>query len=181
MSVNKTSPIAAFSAVVRALFSLQAFDRKHKAPTKLVADEGRLRTDTAREALKRLAKTGLVGTTRTLRRAVWVARKVTGEPSTSYRRDQYLIDAAHVQKLAQSDVNARELLGKINLSHLDVKRNKTDRHLFNTIVKALIAAGHKGLPIYDIVGGSFYWWLTTTSRSAANKAIQKLTGQTTLQ
>jgi hypothetical protein len=172
--------MAAYSAVVRVLFSLQAFDRKHKVPTKLVADEGRVRTDTAREALKRLAKTGLVGTTRTFRRAIWVARKVTGEPSTSYRRDQYLSDAVQVQKLAQSDVNARELLGKTNLSHLDVKRNKIDRRLFNTIVKALIEAGHKGLPIYDAVGGSFHWWLTTTSRSAANKAIEKLTGQAML-
>jgi hypothetical protein len=96
MGVSKTSPMAAYSAVVRALFSLQAFDRKHKTPTKLVADESRLRTGAARETLKHLAKIGLVGTTQTLRRAIWVARKVTGTPSTSYKRDQYLSDAEHV-------------------------------------------------------------------------------------
>lgn len=180
MSVSKTSPMAAYSAVVRALFSLHAFGKKRRTPTKLVADESRLRTDTARELLKRLANTGLVGTTQALRRAIWVARKVSGEPSTSYKHDQYLYDAAHAQKLAQSDAKAKELLGKTDLTLLDVKNNKADRQFFNAIVKALIAAGHKGLPVYEIVSSSFYWWLTTTSRAAANKVIQKLTGQTML-
>jgi hypothetical protein len=173
--------VATYSAVVGALFSLRAFGRKRRTPTKLVADESHLRTSIARETLKRLAMTGLVGTTQTLRRAIWIARRVTGKPSTSYRRDQYLSDAIHVQKLAQKDASVRELLGNTDLSRLDVKNNKTDRELFNEIVKALAAAGHKALPIYDTVGGSFYWWLTTTSRNVAYKVIQKITGQTTLQ
>jgi hypothetical protein len=172
--------MATYSAVIRALFSLQAFGRKHMTPTKLVADEGRLHTNTAREALKRLAETELVGTTQTRHRAIWLARKVTGKPSTSYKTDEYLSDAANVQNLAQSDAAAKQLLGNTNLTHLDVKNNIAHRHLFNTVVRALIAAGHKGLPIYDIVGRSFYWWLTTTSRAAANRILQKLTGQTTL-
>jgi hypothetical protein len=181
MSVNKTSPMAAYLAVVQALFSLRAFGKKHKTPTKLVADESRLRTDKVRGLLKRLARAGIVGTTQTLQRAIWVARKVAGQPSTSYKRDQYLADAANVEKLALSDTKAKELLGKsTSLLHLDVKNHKTDRDRYNTIVKALIAAGHKELPTYDSASGSFYWWLTTTSRDAVGKAIQKLTGQTTL-
>jgi len=180
MSVSKTLPIAAYSAVVRALFSLQAFDRKRKKPTKLVADESHLHTKTAIETLKRLAKAGLVGTTQTLRRAIWVVRKVTGKPSTPYKKDQYLYDAAIVQEPAQSDDKAKSLLGRTNLSELDVKRNMEERNFFNSIVKALAGAGHNGLPIYDIASGSYHWWLTTTSRTAAKRAIQKLTVQTTL-
>lgn len=180
MSVNKTSFIAAYSAVVRALFSLQAFDRKRKKPTRLVADESHLSTRKTLEALKRLAMAGLVGTTQTLRRALWIVRKVTGKPSTRYKKDQYLCDASIVEKLAQSHDKARTLLGTTNLTELDVNRNRDERSFFNAIVKALTVAGHKGLPIYDIASGSYHWWLKTTSRTAASKVIQKLTGQTTL-
>lgn len=180
MSVSKTSPTAAYSAVVSALFSLHAFDREHKVRTKSVADEGRLHTGTAREYLKRLAKEGLVRSTQTLRRAIWIARYVTGKRTTNYKKTQYLADAAIIQNLAQSNANAKALLGNTNLDQLDVKNNKVHRRLFNAIVKVLSQAGHKGLPTYNYAGGSFYWWLTTTSRTAANKVIQKLTGQTTL-
>jgi hypothetical protein len=180
MGVIKTSPIAACSAIVGALFSLQAFDRKRKRQTKLVVDESHLSTRTALETLKLLAKAGLVGTTQTLGRALWIVRKVTGKPSTRYKKDQYLYDASIIQNLAQSDDKARTLLGRTTLTQFDVNRNKDERSLFNTIVKALTAAGEKGLPTYEIAGGSYHWWLTTTSRTAASKAIQKLTGQTTL-
>lgn len=179
MSVSRTIQMAALSAVVQALFSLHAFDRQDKKPTKLIADKSHLRTYTAREALKRLAKAGLVGTTQTVRRAIWIVRKVTGKPSTPYKKDQYLYDAAIVQKLAQSDDNARRLLGRTNLSELNIK-SKDERSFFNSIVESLLAAGHNGLPIYGIASGSFHWWLRNTSRTAANKVIQKLTGQTTL-
>jgi hypothetical protein len=179
MSVSRTVQMT-LSAVVQALFSLHAFDRQRKKPTKLVADKGHLRTYTAREALKRLAEAGLVGSTQTVRRAIWIVRKVTGKPSTPYKKDQYLYDAAIVQKLARSDNSARRLLGRTNLSELDIKSNKDDRSFFNSIVKALLLAGHNGLPIYGIASGSFHWWLRNTSRTAANIVIQKLTGQTTL-
>jgi hypothetical protein len=181
MGVSKTSPNAAFSAVVWALFSLQAFDRKRKRPTKLVADESHLSTKKAIETLKFLAVAGIVGTTQTIRRAVWVVRKVTGMPSTRFKKAQFLNDASMIQRLAQSDVKARTLLGRTNLKGLDVNRNKVERSFFNAIVRALTAAGHKGLPMYDIASGSYHWWLRITSRTAASKAIQRLTGQTTLE
>jgi hypothetical protein len=172
---------ATYHAVIQALFSLQAFDRKHRKPTKLIADEGHLRANAAREALKYLAsETGLVRTTRTLRRAIWISRKVTGEPSAPYRSDQYLHDALQVQKLARSVPGAKALLGNTDLAQLDVKNNEAHRDLFNAIVKALTVGGHKGLPTYDFSSGSFYWWLTTTSRVTAHRVIQRLTGQTTL-
>jgi hypothetical protein len=146
----------------------------------LVADESHLSTKKTIETLKLLVVAGIVGTSQTLRRAVWVVRKVTGIPSTPYRKAQYLNDASIIQKLAESDVRAKTLLGRTNLSGLDVNRNKVERSFFNAIVRALTAAGHEGLPIYDIASGSYHWWLRITSRAAANKAIQRLTGQTTL-
>ncbi|MGD0175693.1 MAG: hypothetical protein ABSC50_02580 [Candidatus Bathyarchaeia archaeon] len=178
--MSKRSPIAAYSAVVGALDSLQAFDRMRKKATKQIADTCHLPQARTREILKHLAKTGLVASTQTLRRAIWIARYVAGKRTTSYKKPQYLSDAANVQNLAQTDVAAKALLGTTNLSQLDVKNNEFHRGLFNAIVEALTNAGHKGLPTYDFAGGSLYWWLTTTSRAAAKKVIQKLTGQTTL-
>jgi len=168
-----------YSAVVRALFSLQAFGRLRKTTTKQVADEGHLRQDTARQVLKNLEQTGLVGRSpRTLSRGVFLGRKVNGKRTTRYRHGEYLSDAASVQRLAQSNTNAKARLGGINLYQLDL-RNKIDRSLFNTVVRALEQAGHKGLPTYDIVGGSFYWWLTTASRSAAHAVIRRFKGERT--
>lgn len=170
---------SAYSAVVRALFSLQAFGRPHKKTTKQVADEGRLHQDTAREALKDLEQTGLVGRSpRTPSRRIFLGRKVTGSMTTRYKHSQYLSDAARVQLLAQSNTNAKARLGGISLYQLDM-RNKTNRGLFNAVVRALEQAGHKGLPIYDIVGGSFYWWLTTASRAAAHAVIRRFKGKRT--
>ncbi len=170
---------SAYSAVVRALFSLQAFGRLSKKTTKQVADEGHLRQDTAREALKNLEQTGLVGRSpRTPSRRVFLGRKVTGKRTTPYRHDQYLADAANVQRLAQSNTNAKARLGGINLYQLDM-RNKTNRSLFNAVVTALEQAGHKGMPTYDIVAGSFYWWLTTASRTAAHAVIRRFKGKRT--
>jgi hypothetical protein len=162
-----------YSAVLQALFSLQAFGRFRKKTTKQVADEGHLRQDTAREALKGLEQAGLVGKyPSTPSRQVFLGRKVVGKRTTSYRHSEYASDAARVQRLAQSNVNASVRLRGISLSQLDM-RNKTHRSLFNAIVGALERAGHRGLPTYDIVGGSFYWWLTTTSRTVADKVIRQ--------
>ena len=179
--VIRQRPTTFFLAVILALFSLQAFGRWHKVATKLVADESKLPATVVRECLKHLARyTGLVGTTRPIRRAIWISRKVIGEPSSRYDRGQYLQDAANVQKLAQSVGNARKLLGKTNLSQLEMENNIAHRYFFNSIVKALTKAGHKGLPTYGISGPTFHWWLRTTSLTAAKKVLQKLTGQTTL-
>ena len=168
-----------YSAVVRALFSLQAFDRLRRKTTKQVADEGHLRQDTARQVLKNLEQTGLVGRSpRVPSRRVFLGRKVTGKRTTRYRHGQYLSDAASIQRLAQSNTNAKARLGGINLYQLDM-RNKTDSSLFNAIVRTLEQAGHKGLPTYGIVGGSFYWWLTTASRKAAHALIRRFKGKRT--
>ena len=170
---------ATYSAVVNALFSLQAFGKLRMKPTKLVADTSRLEQEKAREALNSLEQTGLVGKYPSApnRRAIWIARKVTGKKSTSFKNAQYLSDAAYVQRLAQSDNNARALLGKTNLIQLNMK-DKTHRDLFNSVVKALTQAGHKGLPLYDLAARSFYWWLTTASRTTADKVIQQFKGRT---
>lgn len=170
---------SAYSAVIGALFSLQAFGRLHKKTTKQVADEGRLRQDTAREALKDLEQTGLVGRSpRTPSGRVFLGRKVTGKMTTRYGHGQYLADATSVQYLAQSNTNAKAGLGGISLYQLDM-RNKTDRSLYNAVVRTLEQAGHKGLPTYDIVAGSFYWWLTTASRTAAHAVIRRFKGKRT--
>jgi len=162
-----------YSAVLQALFSLQAFGKFRRKTTKQVADEGHLRQDAVREALKGLEQAGLVGKyPSTPSRLVFLGRRVVGKRTTSYRHSQYMSDAAHVQRLAQSNASANARLGRMSLSQLDM-RNKTHRSLFNTIVGALEQAGHRGLPTYDIVGGSFYWWLTTTSRTAADKVIRQ--------
>jgi DNA-binding MarR family transcriptional regulator len=165
---------ATYRAVVNALFSLQAFDKLRKKPTKLVADTSNLQQETARSALKDLEKTGLIGKDPSApdRRAIWVARKVTGKRSTSYKATQYLYDAANVQHLAQSDANAKALLKNINLTQLNMKE-KTHRAIFNSVVKVLTQAGHKELPIYDFAARSFYWWLKTTSRKTADDVILK--------
>jgi hypothetical protein len=147
-------------------------------PTKLVADAGHLEQDEAREALATLEQTGLVGKYPSApnRRALWVVRKVTGKKSTSFKMIEYLSDAANIQRLAQSDHKARSLLGKTNLVELNMK-HETHRRLFNSVVKALTQAGLKGLPTYDLAAGSFYWWLTTMSRTAANKIIEQFKGR----
>ncbi len=166
-----------YSAVVGALFSLQAFGRLRKKTTKQVADEGHLRQDTAREALKSLEQTGLVGRSpSTPSRRVFLGRKVTGKRTSAYRYSQYLLDAASVQRLARSNTDANAILRGINLCQLDM-RHKTERNLFNAVVRTLEVAGRKGLPTYDIVAGSFYWWITTTSRTAADAAIRRFKGK----
>lgn len=170
---------SAYSAVIRALFSLQAFSRLSKKTTKQVADEGHLRPYTARKVLRNLEQTGLVGRSpRRLEKQAFLGRKVTGSMTTRYKHSQYLSDAARVQLLAQSNTNANARLGGISLYQLDM-RNKANRGLFNAVVRALEQAGHKGLPTYGIVGRSFYWWLTTASRTAARAVIRRFKGKRT--
>jgi len=159
------------------MFSLRAFDRVRRKATKAIADASNLPQNTARDALKNLEQAGLVGKypSAQQKRAIWVGRKVKGKRTTSYQHTQYLSDATHVQSLANTDANAKALLGQTNLAQLNMK-DKTHRKLFNSTIDALTQAGHIGLPTYDLVAGSFYWWLTTTSRSAAGKAIQQFKG-----
>lgn len=166
---------ATCNTVIRTLFSLKAFDPVRKKATKRIADWSNLSAGTTRKALKLLEQLELVARYPSAQseRAVWVGRKVKGKRTTNLNKQQYLSDAAYVQRLAQSDTTAKALLGSTNLQLLNMK-DKMHRKLFNAIVKALTQAGNTGLPTYDLVGGTFYWWLRTTSRTTANKILQPL-------
>lgn len=168
---------ASCSVVVQALFSLQAFGRIRMKATRQVADKCHMGAGNVRQILKGLVPTGLIGSTLGEQRALWISRQVTGKKPTSFKRSQYLADAATVQQLAQMDSRVRALLGTTDLSRLDVRNNEAQRRLFNAVVKVFAEAGHKGLPIYDFSGASYFWWLNTTSRAAAEKVIQQFRGK----
>jgi len=153
-----------YRKIVNDLFAKGAFSRKQKRSTRQVAIAIGEPPDRTREALKELEKNGVVNKHPSTTRPVPIVVRYTQTTTSLYKTSQYQIDATYVTRLAQNNPNVISIRRGINLNQLNM-RNPIERETYNDIVKALRDAGLNGdLATYNLVGGTYYWWLALAWR-----------------
>jgi DNA-binding MarR family transcriptional regulator len=149
-----------YQKIVNDLQAKGAFSKKQKRSTRQIATAIGEPQGTTREALKELEKNGVVKRDPSTTSPRPIVVRHTQTATSLHKTSQYQSDANYVTRLAQNNPNVVSIPRGISLSQLNM-RNPNERQTYNDIVKALRNAGLNGnLATYDLVGGTYYWWLT---------------------
>jgi hypothetical protein len=154
-----------YRRIVNDLHAKGAFSKKQKRSTRQIAIAIREPQDRTRETLKELDKNGVVNRHPSTTSPRPIVVRYTQTTTSFYKASQYQSDATYVTRLAQKNPNVISIPRGTNLNQLNM-RNPIERKTYNDIVKALRNAGLNGnLATYDLVGGTYYWWLTLAWRN----------------
>jgi DNA-binding MarR family transcriptional regulator len=179
-----------YRRIVNDLHAKGAFSKKQKRSTRQIAIAIGEPPDRTREALKELEKNGVVNRHPSTTNPVPIVVRYTLTTTSLYKRSQYQIDATYVTRLAQNNPNVISIPRGISLNLLNML-NPIERKTYNDIVKAVRNAGFNGnLATYELVGGTYYWWLALawrnnfklfTKRQSTTKRTRKLGRKSRLQ
>ncbi len=162
-----------YQKMVNDLDAKGAFSKKQKRSTRQIATAIGEPQDATRDALKELEKNGVVKRDPSTTSPRPIIVRHTQTATSFYKTSQYQNDASYVTSLAKNNPNAVSIPRGINLTQLNM-RNPSHREAYNDIVKTLRTAGLNGkLATYDLVGGTYYWWLHPAWRTNFKLFITK--------
>jgi len=145
-----------YRRIVDCLLSRQATESRRKVRTRQVADACGEPAGIILGALKDLEKAGIVSRSpsETSKRR-FLIKRIRGRTFPN----RYKSDVEYISSLAQKDRRVARMCGGVDLTKLDMW-DKQDRETYNRIVEKLRQAGFDNrLGTYDLVAGSYYWWL----------------------
>lgn len=151
--------------MVNDLHAKGAFSKKQKRSTRQIAIAIGEPQERTRETLKELEKNGVVDKDPSTTSPRPIVVRHTQTTTSFYKTSQYQIDATYVTRLVQNNPSVTSIPRETNLNQLNM-RNPIERETYNDIARLLRNAGLNGnLATYDLVGGTYYWWLSPAWRN----------------